>query len=156
MKTLEQALEKGADAVAATEAITEQEFRRMATWPGVVVRNPGYVFNIGDSQHVASKIDDKEMFQRTITHKDKESDFLRWYNHGGHIKMMFTALSCSNAYNTQLRRTTDEVAQFTLQGKEQQVWITYGSAMQIDGDSTEKSLFECTAKIADLAKPRNP
>ncbi len=44
---------------------------------------PGYVFNIGDSQYVASKIDDKEMFQRTITHKDKESDFLRWYNHGG-------------------------------------------------------------------------
>ena len=156
MKTLEQALEKGADAVATTEAITEQEFRRMATWPGVVVRNPGYVFNIGDSQHVASKIDDQEMFQRTITHKDKESDFLRWYNHGGHTKMMFTALSCSNAYNTRLRRTTDEVAQFTLQGKEQQVWITYGSAMQIDGDSTEKSLFERTAKIADLAKLRNP
>jgi len=36
--------------------------------------------------------------------------------------------------------------------KKQQVWITYGSAMQIDSDSTEKSLFECTAKIADLAK----
>jgi len=26
-----------------------------------------------------ARFDDKEMFQRTITHKDKESDFLRWY-----------------------------------------------------------------------------
>src|SRR5882762_234292 len=57
------------DAVATTEAITEQEFKRKATWPGVVARNPGYVFDIGDSQYVASKIDDKEMFQRTITQR---------------------------------------------------------------------------------------
>ncbi len=144
------------EAVATTETITEQEFRRMATWPGVVIRNPGYVFDIGDSQYVASKIDDKEVFQKTTTHKDKESEFLRWYNHGGRTKMMFTGLKCSDSYNAQVRSNTDRVAQFTLQGKEQQVWITITSAMQIDSNSTEKSLFECVAKVTDAAKPRNP
>ena len=47
------------EAVATTETITEQEFRRMAAWPGVAVRNPGYVFDVGDSEYVATKMDDK-------------------------------------------------------------------------------------------------
>jgi hypothetical protein len=82
------------DAVNTAEEITAVEFAAAATQPGVVTMNPGKVFDVGNSEYVATEENGKPTFSKVTTHKDKELEFLKWYRADNRFQMMRAGESC--------------------------------------------------------------
>lgn len=85
------------NAVTTMEEITREEFNTAPTQPGAVTMNPGNVYDVGNVEYVATEENGKQMFIKSTHHKDKETEFLKWYGANNRVKMMTTGMSCLTA-----------------------------------------------------------
>ena len=87
------------NAVTTLEEITAEEFATAATQPGAVTMNPGKVIDVGNVEYVATEENGKPTFNKFTTHKDKETEFLKWYGANNQVKMSTAGTSCLTAYS---------------------------------------------------------
>jgi hypothetical protein len=128
--------------VTAKHAATQAEMNQVLKDAGVDIRNPGKVFDIGNVDYIASETDGKPSFNKITRHPDKETDFLKWFNHGGHVAMVSTGTACFFDSNKQVRDTSDHSLQQLAQIKTQWVSMTLVEAMQLQSDSFRGSAVD--------------
>ena len=119
------------DAVTSIEEITADDFAAAAAQPKAIIRNPGKVFDVENVEYIAQPDGERTTYTKFTTHKDKESEFLKWYNHEGQGEMSYTALKCSSQYIGQVLNSTDKGTQRLLLFQQQQMWMTLSQATSI-------------------------
>jgi len=119
------------EAVETIEEITADEFAAAAAQPKVIIRDPGRVFDLGNLEYIAQETGGKTTYRKFTTHKDKESEFMKWYNHGGQGEMTYAAVSCSFQYINQILDSRDKRVQHDLLFQQTLMWMSFSQATSI-------------------------
>lgn len=129
------------DAVITQDQISEGEFREAYKKPGVIVRNPEKVFDVGDVEYIRTEVGPDSTFIKSVTHKEKRAEFVNWYNGGGQEQLFSSAMRCFNEYSKAVRETREPSRQTMLQTKSEGLWFEVAQASQFAQDSLRETLL---------------